>query len=640
MKKAWKQTMWFRAAVCFAAAVFCSGLVEIAANLPVWSGRQITEWNILPEELETEGFEVNQGMLEKAAGSPGKIVIQFPQQYIGKLYLYYREEASGLKCTLNSYREKNGEELVSSVSDSNNILYDTSVINVNDHSNKLEFVFPQETACTISGIRVDNTASVSPWRMLFVFGMVFLILFILTLHKSFQKKEEWFFLLAGGIMGFICLAALPAHKVGWDEEIHFERAYSLSYLMEGKQEMFYPPAAEHFSAVSYPNWPYDVSQSKEEHVEEMQKWNELGSWEFRERDDCYKETLSLELSSIGYVAQALFLEIGKLFKVPFSILYYLGRLGNLLMYLGVTFFAIRHLRMGKRVMTAVMLMPTPLFLACVYSYDATANAFALLGISYALGEVVSEEKRVSGKNIAVYLAAFTVASFVKAIYAPLILLGLLIPRDRFRDERQRKVWKAAFCALSLVLMATFVLPALGASPAEAADTRGGDTSVGRQMRLIFSDPLRYAWLLGRNIYTQLVNFSVGTDAMGLLGHADYGCLPDAPAVLLPILALTDMRGGEGTLRTRSKLFAGVLMAVVCALIWTALYLSFNPVGADYITGVQGRYFIPVTMVGLLMLKSDRLQYRGRQETYNIAAMTAVVLITLTNYFTVFISKCL
>ena len=43
------------------------------------------------------------------------------------------------------------------------------------------------------------------------------------------------------------------------------------------------------------------------------------------------------------------------------------------------------------------------------------------------------------------------------------------------------------------------------------------------------------------------------------------------------------------------------------LVWTALYLSFTPVGADVIRGVQGRYYLPVTMMGLLAVRTIALR---------------------------------
>lgn len=83
---------------------------------------------------------------------------------------------------------------------------------------------------------------------------------------------------------------------------------------------------------------------------------------------------------------------------------------------------------------------------------------------------------------------------------------------------------------------------------------------------------------------------------GFCGHADGG------------VVLTDYDGGEGRELSALQRGAALLLgfATLC-LVWTALYLSFTPVGADVIRGVQGRYYLPVTMMGLLAVRTIALR---------------------------------
>ena len=70
------------------------------------------------------------------------------------------------------------------------------------------------------------------------------------------------------------------------------------------------------------------------------------------------------------------------------------------------------------------------------------------------------------------------------------------------------------------------------------------------------------------------------------------------AMLTAGVVLTDYDGGEGRELSALQRGAALLLgfATLC-LVWTALYLSFTPVGADVIRGVQGRYYLPVTHDG-------------------------------------------
>ena len=76
------------------------------------------------------------------------------------------------------------------------------------------------------------------------------------------------------------------------------------------------------------------------------------------------------------------------------------------------------------------------------------------------------------------------------------------------------------------------------------------------------------------------------------------------ALLAVGVTLTDVRGREkADLTVLQKAAAVCLAFLTICLVWSALYLSFTPVGADIIRGVQGRYYLPVTMMFLLVLRT-------------------------------------
>ena len=74
------------------------------------------------------------------------------------------------------------------------------------------------------------------------------------------------------------------------------------------------------------------------------------------------------------------------------------------------------------------------------------------------------------------------------------------------------------------------------------------------------------------------------------------------------MTITDVRGREkADLTVIQKAAAAVLAFVTICLVWSALYLSFTPVGADIIRGVQGRYYLPVTMMFLLAFRTGYIR---------------------------------
>ena len=79
----------------------------------------------------------------------------------------------------------------------------------------------------------------------------------------------------------------------------------------------------------------------------------------------------MKLYTFSYLPQALMIQLGRFLHLPFTWIYQLGRLGNLILYCGVIFLAIRKIPFGKRIMMVLALMPTAMFSAVTYTYDTT-----------------------------------------------------------------------------------------------------------------------------------------------------------------------------------------------------------------------------------------------------------------------------
>jgi uncharacterized membrane protein len=72
----------------------------------------------------------------------------------------------------------------------------------------------------------------------------------------------------------------------------------------------------------------------------------------------------------------------------------------------------------------------------------------------------------------------------------------------------------------------------------------------------------------------------------------------------------------------------VIMGAVKLAIFGALYLSYTPVGAAQVDGVQGRYFLPVLLVLPLMLVSAKAATPSRVRTLATAAVLLFPVVSL------------
>jgi uncharacterized membrane protein len=61
------------------------------------------------------------------------------------------------------------------------------------------------------------------------------------------------------------------------------------------------------------------------------------------------------------------------------------------------------------------------------------------------------------------------------------------------------------------------------------------------------------------------------------------------------------RMNKDTATFRRTLIVALTVAASVAMIYVTLYMSFTPIGYYIIDGVQGRYFVPLAIVGLAVL---------------------------------------
>ena len=188
-----------------------------------------------------------------------------------------------------------------------------------------------------------------------------------------------------------------------------------------------------------------------------------------------------------------------------------------------------------------------------------------------------------------------------------------------------------------ILLSVMLLPTLLTPANVEADSRGGATSTSGQLSVIFGNPLGYAKLLLLQIVTYAVDFTAGNGIYGTMAHYGYFPFSGFITVLCTFVVLTDT--SEQGLRRRDRiLVAGIVFLIVC-FIWTAMYISFTPVGADTINGVQGRYFIPVILPLLLLFQTRRIENHIPPRIYNAIVLTAPVLFTYTVVIYKVVANC-
>lgn len=310
---------------------------------------------------------------------------------------------------------------------------------------------------------------------------------------------------------------------------------------------------------------------------------------------------SAQFTLVAYIPQAAGIAVARALGAPPLGLLYAARIANLLAATALIFLGLRGLPSFSWLMAMVALTPMAVFLRASASADALGTAVAFLFAGTVARLAWGQGERGGRRDVALLAACSAALCLSKPVYAPLALMALLIPADRFPGGRRAP-------ALLLLAVATLAAFGLAMQTAAAVDVPVRlDVPVDRerQIRDALADPLRVAGIVAQD-YLRLGDRYMA-QIVGQLGWLDAN-LP-RPLIwgytaLLGLLALFDTRRTVAVAWRQRALLALVSLTVL-ALVSASQYAAWTPYGADYVEGVQGRYFLPLVPAAAWMLHSRR-----------------------------------
>ena len=302
-----------------------------------------------------------------------------------------------------------------------------------------------------------------------------------------------------------------------------------------------------------------------------------------------------------YLPGAIGLAAGKGLGLSSLGAFYAGRLVNALTGLALLIAALQLLPFGRNAMLATALLPTFAYQTGSLSPDAVINGLGFVGLALALrvGFKGSTPARSAG-----LLLTGPLLALCKGVYLPIMAAGL-----RWPTRRDPHLW-LILCAMALGAIAFVAwMHYSGGSQAlyHIQSRKTGETMMTAPLRdqlaTILASPLGYVHILVTSIIERTPVY-----ALQIVGRFGWN------AILLPLLAYplaalmlaagvatgTGARFGLGQRAWWLAVALGVAL-----LIETAMYLTGTPLGADYIQGTQGRYFLPVLPLVLIALSPAR-----------------------------------
>ncbi|MFE7798383.1 DUF2142 domain-containing protein [Nocardia sp. NPDC057440] len=322
-------------------------------------------------------------------------------------------------------------------------------------------------------------------------------------------------------------------------------------------------------------------------------------------------------SPVPYIPAAVGIRLSELFGLDVGGMVLLTRLAGLFAYLTVVGFGLWALR-GHRVQWlafTVAALPIAVFQSGTVTADTLTNALAIM-VSALLVKALFLGDRLGRAETAALLTATILLPISKPTYVLLAMLIVVVPVHRFGFSRvapgaswagsgwQRWIpW--GFAAAGGLVFAAWMKVA-----APTGDGMGlmrpqhqwNSVKPGEQLHGILADPLHFVNTFGDSIALRDERWF--SQFFGELGFS-YIDVP-ALSMLACLLAFAVSAGiaermNPATATFRRALIVALTVAASVAMIYVTLYMSFTPVGYYIIDGVQGRYFVPLAIIGLAVL---------------------------------------
>lgn len=418
-------------------------------------------------------------------------------------------------------------------------------------------------------------------------------------ERCFQAEA---FLMIAFVIGILLVIMVPPMGTP-DENAHYINAYSISmgelFPQIVDQQVVRAIPQKYIDFVEKYNGLYSGKLDKKYSFMEAY----LDSWLPNEENDVYQYQTKLNaISPVGYIFSAIGMMIGRIYgafagqlnTLPYNLMLY-GRMGNLIFYLVTIYIAIRITPHFKNTLLCVGLMPMSIFLGSSLNYDAVLISVSMLYVACILR--VFYEKYVD-KNIFLLLALATfLMAGIKQECIALLSILFIIPDKCFGGGRRRKIAIGVFISIIVIALIPTLICSLLKS--RAIDPNG--SLIDEQLHYLVTHINEFPSIIWNTLKLNLSFYLASF--WGKLGQLDINfpipILMLGFSGLLVVAIIECCTSGNIVIECKYRVLFIVSIFISVIVLFIAIYVTWTPlpgiaegVGTQYVSGIQGRYFIP------------------------------------------------
>lgn len=427
---------------------------------------------------------------------------------------------------------------------------------------------------------------------------------------QYTKIDFWkIFAITFFSMGLVYMLIIPLYNVP-DEGIHLNAAYYVSDCMMGKKtsssDVLY---RETDSAVPRNSNPF----SREEYVDYYSLIHEKSTG-----NDLVSSGLStVERGYYSYFIPALGITLGRLFGMNGLATLLLGRLFNLIFATCILSIVIKITPIFKELFFVISLMPIMLQQMMSYSQDVMLIPFSFLCIAVFL-KVQTEKQELTNKLFWQYFAVMVLCeAIVIEVKSHAYILFLLLPLysliSRFCSKKQKKVilWIVLGLIILGILAALAIIVYAHYHEDFIPDTKPIVAWAGEEgysIGFIVHNPRTALNVFLITLKVKGEYYFVDTLVGASLGNLHILLTPIYKYIyVILMLAACINSTSNAKISVKIKIMFVFINILTMIFIYVGMMISWSPKNMIVILGVQGRYFIPILPMLLILLYSDRIK---------------------------------
>ena len=437
---------------------------------------------------------------------------------------------------------------------------------------------------------------------------VILVCFCITAILWFTGKKHWpiekRFLILAILMGVLFIIFLPPGEAS-DEIMHFRRSYAIS------RGVLVPTEVVDENGNIGSSLPVESDIFIDMRVPKSGTYYNLKELIVQPKsaeDSSQAYTSAALYNFVCYIPQVIGAWMGSALGLSVIGIAYVMKIVGFIFSIFLIYFAIKKAPKFKLIFLFIALSPMTMQEITSMSPNGITIGLCLLLIAFVMYLSYEKNKIMSRRDlILLYLLAILV-SLCKIVYVVLILLYLVIPKDRSGSKRKKIINLAIIVTISLVVNLVWLKISSGYLVEFMPDVSSKE-----QILCVLANPIRYIMTIARTICAY--SYSWIENILGMSLGALCIRMPNVVFLISFAVMVLLFSQRDETIRVRKYdkvVFSGVFLTI-SLLICTSLYIQWTPVNKNVIEGIQGRYFLPILPLIPLIIsrrKAEKCHYRN------------------------------